>query len=266
MPDFLLRALLAGIGVALLAGPLGCFVVWRRMAYFGEAMAHSALLGVVLGVVLGVFPWVVVIAVCVCVAVILYALERHGKATLDSAIGLVAHGSLAFGLVLLSLAETIQVDLFAYLFGDILSVSIGDLWLIMGGGGAVLGVLALIWSPLLSVVVNPDVAKVEGVNVAAVKVAYLVLLALTVAAAMKIVGVLLVVAMLVIPASAARVISASPESMALMSVMVGVIGVIGGLWGAFQFDTPAGPSIVVTAVCLYAVIATAGAIMQRKYF
>ncbi len=257
-PEFLMRALFAGLGVAVLAGPLGCFVVWRRMAYFGEAMAHAALLGVVLGTVLGLFPWIVVISVCAGVAVILYMLESHGKATLDSAIGLVAHGSLAFGLVILSLAETVQVDLFAYLFGDILSVSPGDLWLILIGGVAVLSVLVFIWSPLLSVVVNPDVAKVEGVNVAAVKVLYLVLLALTVAAAMKIIGVLLVVAMLVIPASAARSISTSPEGMALSSIIIGVIGVSGGLWSAYQFDTPAGPSIVSVVVCLFALIVLFG--------
>ena len=156
IPDFLLRALLAGIGVAALAGPLGCIVVWRRMAYFGEAIAHAALLGVVLGAVLGVFPWAIIIAVCASVALILYVLERYGKATLDSAIGLVAHGSLAFGLVLLSFAETVQVNLLAYLFGDILSVSAHDLWLIAIGGLVVLSILAVIWSPLLSVVVPMD--------------------------------------------------------------------------------------------------------------
>ncbi|NQV44642.1 MAG: metal ABC transporter permease [Rhodospirillales bacterium] len=263
LPDFLLRALLAGIGVAILAGPLGCIVVWRRMAYFGEAMAHASLLGVVLGAVLGVFPWAIVITVCIGAALLLYVLERHGKATLDSAIGLVAHGSLALGLVVLSFAETVQVNLLAYLFGDILSVSQGDLWLILGGGLVVLCILAVIWSPLLSVVVNPDVAQVEGVNVAMVKVIYLVLLALTVAAAMKIVGVLLVVAMLVIPASAARALSTSPEGMALNATLVGIAGVCSGLWGAYQFDTPAGPSIVTAVVCLFAVFTCLGSIVGR---
>ncbi len=264
VPDFLLRALVAGIGVAILTGPLGCIVVWRRMAYFGEAIAHSALLGVVLGAVLGTLPWATVIVVCAGVALILYVLERRGKATMDSAIGLVAHGSLAIGLVLLSFADTVRVDLYAYLFGDILAVSQNDLWLIVIGGLAVLGVLSMIWSSLLSVVVNPDVAKVEGVNVTATKVIYLILLALTVASAMKIVGVLLVVAMLVIPASAARAVSASPEGMAAAAVLIGVAGVCGGLWGAYRFDTPAGPSIVTAMVCLFVVLACFGNVLSPR--
>lgn len=264
MPDFLMRALLAGLGVAIVAGPLGCIVVWRRMAYFGEAMAHSALLGVVLGAVLGTFPWLTVIAVCVVVAMILYVLERYGKATMDSAIGLAAHGSLAIGLVVLSFAETVRVDLFAYLFGDILAVSQGDLWLMVFGGLGVLGILAMIWSPLLSVVINPDVAKVEGVNVAVTKVIYLLLLALTVAAAMKIVGVLLVVAMLVIPASAARAVCTSPEGMAVTAALIGMAGVFGGLWAAYYFDTPAGPSIVTAVVCLFAVFACLGSVFGPR--
>lgn len=264
VPDFLCRALMAGLGVAVISGPLGCIVVWRRMAYFGEAIAHSALLGVVLGAVLGTMPWLTVIVVCAGVALILYQLERHGKATMDSAIGLVAHGSLAIGMVLLSFADTTQINLFAYLFGDILAVSRDDLMLIAFGGLAVLAVLTMIWSPLLSVVVNPDVAKVEGVNVAATKVIYLILLALTVASAMKIVGVLLVVALLVIPASAARVTSASPEGMALGAVLFGVAGVCGGLWGAYQFDTPAGPSIVMAVVCLFAAVGCLGAVFGLR--
>ena len=260
IPDFLLRALIAGLGVAVLTGPLGCIVVWRRMAYFGEAMAHSALLGVVLGAVLGALPWLMVIGVCAGVAVVLFVLERYSKATMDSAIGLVAHGSLALGLVLLSFVDTVQIDLFAYLFGDILAVSRTDIWFLLGGVAVVLLVLSFIWSALLSVVVNPDVAQVEGVNVTIVKITYLLLLAMTVASAMKIVGVLLVVAMLVIPASAARAVSRSPEGMAVTASLIGMAGVAGGLWGAYQFDTPAGPTIVVATVCLFAMFSCAGSV------
>jgi len=266
IPDFLWRALLAGIGVAILTGPLGCVIVWRRMAYFGEAMAHSTLLGVVLGVVLGTMPWVTIFAVCLAAAFVLYVLEQHGKATMDSAIGLVAHGSLAVGLLLLSLSETRQVNLLAYLFGDILAVSEGDLWLVLVGGLAVLVVLTVIWSSLLSVVVNPDVAKVEGVNVAATKVIYLLLLALTVASAMKIVGALLIVAMLIIPANAARAITSSPEGMAVSASLIGVAGVGAGLWGSYKLDTPAGPSIVTAVVILFAVFTIIGSIQGKPRF
>lgn len=263
IPDFMWRALLAGVGVAVLTGPLGCIVVWRRMAYFGEAMAHSALLGVVLGAMLGMLPWLLIVIVCSAVAMILYVLERRGLSTMDSAIGLLAHGALAIGIVLMSLTEAVQIDLFSYLFGDILAVSETDLWIILTGGIAVLAVLAMIWSSLLSVVVNPDVAEVEGVNVAATKIIFLLLLALTVATAMKILGVLLVVAMLVIPASGARILCTSPESMAVVASGFGVLGVLLGLIGGYQFDTPTGPSIVTGVICLFALSVVFGRVLIR---
>lgn len=264
IPDFMWRALLAGVGVAILTGPLGCIVVWRRMAYFGEAMAHSALLGVVLGAVLGTLPWATIVIVCSLVASLLYLLEQRGIATMDAAIGIVAHGALAIGLVLMSQNEALRIDLFSYLFGDILAVSTHDLWIIVIGGIVVSFVLAMIWSPLLSVIINPDVAKVEGVQVARTKIAFLILLALTVAAAMKILGVLLVVAMLVIPASGARAICQSPESMALAAAIIGILGVVLGLGGGYQFDTPTGPSIVTAVVSLFVLLAVSGRMLKKR--
>ncbi len=253
IPDFMVRALLAGLGVAVVAGPLGVFVVWRRMAYFGEALAHSALLGVVLGAVLGVLPWLVIIAVCSAVALILFALERSSGRGSDAAIGLIAQGSLAFALVILAFMESERIDLFAYLFGDILAVTRFDLWLIYGAGLVVLSVMALIWQSMLSMVVNEDVARVEGVNVTATKILHLLLLALFVSGAMKIVGVLLVVAMLIIPPSVARLLARSPESMVIISICVGMLSICGGLWASYSADTPAGPSIVVTAIGIFLV-------------
>jgi zinc transport system permease protein len=253
IPDFMLRAGLAGAGVAIVAGPLGAFVVWRRMAYFGEALAHSSLLGVVLGIVLGILPWVAVLGVSMTVAVLLYAMDQSKRATLDAAIGIIAHGALATGLVLLAFVETARVDLFAYLFGDVLAVTWHDLWLIYGGGAVIMGVLAHFWHAMLSVVVSEEVASVEGVNIPQTKLVYLLMLAVVVAAAMKIVGVVLIVALLIAPASTARQIAHSPEQMAVLASLAGVLSVIGGLWGSYQFDTPAGPSIVMAAIGLFVV-------------
>jgi zinc transport system permease protein len=249
--DFMLRALFAGIGVAIVAGPLGAFVVWRRMAYFGEALAHSALLGVVLGTILGVMPWLVIIAVCSAVAIILFILERSSGTGSDSAIGMIAQGTLALALVILAFIETERIDLFAYLFGDILAVTKQDLWMIYGVGALVLGIMAGLWQSMLSVVVNEDVARVEGINVTRTKIIHLLLLALVVSTAMKIVGVLLVVAMLIVPPSIARLMARSPESMAALSVIIGIVSVISGLMASYYADTPAGPSIVVAAIVIF---------------
>ncbi len=251
VPDFMARAMLAGAGVAIVAGPLGSFMVWRRMAYFGEALAHSSLLGVVLGIVLGVMPWLTVLALSLVVAILLYLMEQSRRATLDSAIGIVAHGALAVGLVLLAFVESARLDLFSYLFGDVLAVTRQEVWLIYGGGALVLGVLAIFWHPMLSVVVNEEVASVEGVNVTTTKIAHLMILAVVVAAAMKVVGVVLIVALLIAPASAARQLANSPEQMAVFASLAGVMAVAIGLWGSYQFDTPAGPSIVVAAIGLF---------------
>ena len=251
IPDFMLRAALAGAGVAIVAGPLGAFVVWRRMAYFGEALAHSPLLGVVLVIVLGVLPWITVLGVSVIVALLLYVMDRSKRSTLYAGIGIVAHGALATGLVLLSFVETARVDLFAYLFGDVLAATPHDLWLIYGGGTAVMAVMVMFWNPMLSVVVNEEVASVEGVNVTRTKLVHLMMLAVVVAAAMKVVGVLLIVALLIAPASAARQLSRSPEQMAILASVIGVISVIAGLWASYELDTPAGPSIVVAAIGLF---------------
>lgn len=253
IPDFMLRALFAGMGVAIVAGPLGAFVVWRRMAYFGEALAHSSLLGVVVGIALGIMPWIAILGISIVAALMLYSLEQSKRASMDSAIGIIAHGALAVGLVLLAFVETVRVDLFAYLFGDVLAVTIQDIWLIYGVGSLVMGLLMIFWHPMLSVVVSEEVASVEGVPVTRTKLVHLLMLAVVIAAAMKIVGVVLIVALLIIPASAARQIARSPEQMAVFASLAGVISVIIGLWAAYQFDSPAGPSIVVAAIGLFVV-------------
>jgi zinc transport system permease protein len=253
MDEFLLRALAAGLGLAVVAGPLGCFVVWRRMAYFGDALAHSALLGVVCGLLLGTAPLIGVVAVCVLVAVALAGMSRDRAVASDSLLGILAHGALALGLVLLSTMERVRVDLLGWLFGDILGVSWSDVVQVWGGAAMVLLLLAGHWRCLVAMAVDEDLARVEGHDVGRARLVLMLLVALSVAVAMKVVGVMLVTAMLVIPAAAARPLARTPEQMALAASALGGVAVLSGLLGSWQFDTPSGPSIVVAAVALFVI-------------
>ena len=260
MPDFLVRALLGGIGVALAAGPLGAFVVWRRMAYFGDTLAHSALLGVALGLLLGINPNVTVIVVCAVLAVVLVVLQRRQRfLASDTLLGILAHASLGLGLVTLAFLQTLRLDLLSLLFGDILAVTATDLAWIYGGGVAVLALLALLWRPLLSATVHEDLARVEGVPVTAVRLAYMLLIAVVIAVALKIVGVLLVTSLLIIPAATARRFATTPEQMAGLAALIGCLAVAGGLAGSWVWDTPSGPSIIVAAAALFVVALAAPA-------
>lgn len=251
LDDFLLRALLAGLGVALVAGPLGCFVVWRRMAYVGDTMAHASLLGVALGLLLGLDLGIGVLVVTVTVALLLAALQGQRLVGSDTLLGILAHGALSIGLVAVAFLDSVRLDLMAYLFGDILAVSRHDLLWIWGGGLVVLAGLAAVWRPLLAATVDPDLAFAEGASPPWVRLAFALLIAVTIAIAMKIVGVLLITALLIVPAATARRSARSPEGMAIAAAAVGMVAVTGGLALSFGADTPSGPSIVVAALVLF---------------
>jgi zinc transport system permease protein len=251
MDEFLIRALLAAIGVAVVAGPLGSFVVWRRMAYFGDTLSHSALLGVTLGFLLGADPTVGIIAVCTAVALLLALGERQRVLASDTLLGILSHSALSLGLVSLAFLETLRVDLMGYLFGDVLAVTWGDVSVVYIGGAVVLGVLAWLWRPLLAITVHEDLARVEGVPVRRVQIAFMLIIAVTIAIAMKVVGILLITSLLIIPAAAARALSRTPEQMAVLASIAGVLAVFGGLAGSFHWDLPSGPSIVTSAAVLF---------------
>lgn len=253
LDDFFTRALIAGAGVAALTAPLGCFVVWRRMAYFGDTIAHSALLGVALGFLLDVNLTLAVFTVAGLVAVALLAMQQRQTLSSDAILGILAHSTLALGLVIVAFMAWLRLDLMGYLFGDILAVSKADIAIIYFGGAAVLGVLMLIWRPLLAETTNFDLAKAEGMHPERTRLAFMILVAAVIAITMKIVGILLITALLIIPAAAARRFSNSPERMALISAGFGVAAVILGLNGSLYFDTPSGPSIVVAALILFLV-------------
>lgn len=251
MDDFLVLALLAGIGVALIAGPLGCFVVWRRMSYFGATLSHAALLGVALGLLLDISPTIGIIAVCLAVALVLANLERDPLFAADTILGILAHGTLALGLVVVAFMESVRVDLLGYLFGDILAVTMTDLAWIYGGGAVCLAILALVWRSLLVMSVQEDLAAVEGVPVARTRILFMLIIAFVIAVAMKVVGVLLIVSLLIIPAATARRFSKTPEQMAVLAAVAGCLAVAGGLLASATIDIPAGPGIVVVATALF---------------
>ncbi|TYO99179.1 zinc transport system permease protein [Geothermobacter ehrlichii] len=251
MDDFMLRALAGGLGVALVAGPYGSFIVWRRLAYFGDTLAHAALLGIAGALFFDLAPLAGVTSVCLLLALLLFLLQRQGRLAGDTLLGILSHTALALGLVVLSFMEEVRVDLLGYLFGDILATSGRDLWWIYLGGGTALLLLWRLWRPLLCLTADEDLARVEGVRVDLVKALFLLMLALVVAILMKIVGLILVTALLIIPAAAARQWTASPESMGAAASVIGMLAVAGGLTASWHWDTPAGPSIVLTAGGLF---------------
>ncbi|MEM8654961.1 MAG: metal ABC transporter permease [Pseudomonadota bacterium] len=253
LDDFLVRAGLAGVGTALAAAPLGCFVVWRRMAYFGDATAHAALMGVALSLAFQGPIMVGVLATALVMAVLVQSLSGRGLAE-DTLLGVLAHSALAVGLVAVSLLSGVRVDLMGYLFGDILAVSKGDLAVIWAGAAVVIGLIVWRWQRLLTATLNPDLAQSSGISARTEQMVVTAALAVTVAVAIKVVGALLIGALLVIPPAVARPLSRTPEAMALTTAGVGCGSALGGLAAAYHFDTPTGPTIVCVAAALFVLV------------
>jgi len=249
--DFVIRALLGGLGVAVIAGPLGCFVVWRRMAYFGEALAHSALLGVAIGFLLDLAPEFGILACCVLFALALAGLEGQRLLATDTLLGILAHSALALGLCVLALVEGLRIDLNAYLFGDVLAVTRRDLLLIGAVAVLVLTLMVWRWRDLIAITVSEDLAAVEGVPVSGVRLALTLMIAAFIGIGVKVVGMLLIVSLLIIPAAAARRLSRTPAQMAVLAALAGMLAVAGGLAGSLRLDVPAGPAMVVAASLMF---------------
>ncbi|SIQ15125.1 zinc transport system permease protein [Rhizobium sp. RU20A] len=251
--DFFTRALVAGIGLAITVGPLGCFIIWRRMAYFGDTMAHSALLGVGLALFFDMNIILSVFAVAAGVSLLLILLEKRGALSTDALLGILSHSALSLGLVLLAFMTWVRVDLINFLFGDILAVTESDIDIVWGGGVLVILSLIYLWRPLLASTVNPELAEAEGLEPQRAKIFFMLLLAAVIAIAMKIVGILLITSLLIIPAATARRFARTPEIMAVMASVIGACAVTLGLYGSLHYDTPSGPSIVVAALLIFVV-------------
>lgn len=253
MPDFLLYALIAGLALAIVAGPLGSFVVWRKMAYFGDTLSHASLLGVALGFMLKINLTFAVIVCCILVAVLLVSLQRKQPLASDTLLGILAHSTLSLGLVVLSFMPNVRVDLMEYLFGDILTITLTDLYWIVGGSLFSLMLIMMLWRQLLSITIHEELAAVEGMPITVIRLALMLLVAIVIAVAMKIVGVLLIASLLVIPPATAQRHARSPEQMAIGASILGMIAVCLGLTFSFYANAPTGPAIVVSAAALFVI-------------
>ncbi|PCI08434.1 MAG: hypothetical protein COB77_02340 [Gammaproteobacteria bacterium] len=253
MDDFIVYALAAGVAVALVVGPLGSVVVWRRMAYFGDTLAHAALLGVALAIAAEQLPMTGVGLMGVFIAAVLFWLEKQRDLSTDTLLGILSHSALALGLIVLSViqAQGFNINLMSYLFGDLLAVDRSDLLLMYGSVAFILLVFSQILSPLISISVNEELARVDGIAVEKIRFVFMILLALVIAVALKVVGILLITALLIIPAATARLYSKSPKQMVLVSILIAVMAVVIGLYASLNWDFPAGPAIVVAASLLF---------------
>lgn len=251
MIELLFPGWLAGMLLACAAGPLGSFVVWRRMAYFGDTLAHASLLGIAFGLLLDITPFYTVIAITLLLASVLAWLEKQPYLAADTLLGIMAHSALSLGLVVVSLMSGIRVDLMAYLFGDLLAVTGSDLPAITGGVMLVLAITGWQWRNLLALTVNPELAFIDGVNLPRTRLLLMLVTALTIGVAMKFVGALIITSLLIIPAASARCFARTPEQMAGLAVIMGMIAVSGGLTLSAIYDTPAGPSVVLNASLLF---------------
>ncbi|MBD1559107.1 zinc ABC transporter permease subunit ZnuB [Vibrio sp. S9_S30] len=251
MIEFLLPSILAGIAIALIAGPLGSFVVWRKMAYFGDTLAHASLLGLSLGFLLDINIYLALVICCIALAAILVTLQKQEVVATDTLLGILAHSSLSLGLVAISFFDNVRVDLMGYLFGDLLAVSPQDLIFIFAGGTFIVATLMYFWHPLLSSSVNEELASIEGINTDLMRLVLMLLVGVVIAVGMKFVGALLITSLMIIPAAAARRFSRTPEQMAMLSSVFGVIAVLCGLSFSWNLDTPAGPSVVISAAIIF---------------
>ena len=252
LDDFFIRAMLAGLGIAVVAGPLGSFVVWRRMAYFGDATAHAALLGVAVSLAFQISIYAGTMLVALAMAIAVSALVARGQA-MDTMLGVLSHSALAIGLVAISFVPSARSDLSAYLFGDILAVGRGDLALIWAGAAGVLAILAWRWQRLLTASLNEELAMAAGIDPRVERLVLSVALAVVVALSIRVVGSLLISALLIVPAAAARGLSRSPERMVGNAMLIAALAVVAGLSASLHWDTPAGPSIVTAAAAVFAV-------------
>ena len=248
---FFQRALLAGLAVALVAGPIGCFIVWRRMAYFGETLAHAGLLGAGLGLLFNVSIAIGAIVVAVLLSLMLLALKQQKQLAVDTILGILSHTALALGVLVIALVSGAVTGHLDILFGDVLTVSRNDVIEVWVVALSALALLAYLWRDMIAIAVHEDLAKAEGINVLRAELVFMLLIAFVTAISMKIVGLLLITALTVIPAAAARRLTTTPESMALVSIGLAAIAVVAGLLMSAGFGTVAGPSIVLSAGLLF---------------
>jgi zinc transport system permease protein len=247
--DFIIYALICGIGIALSLCPIGCVVLWKRMTFLGDAIAHSATLGVILGIVFSINTTYTILLVSILFVLVIMYLKKHH--TSDTLVAIFSHSFLAIGLVIISVLPYIRVDIMSYLFGDLLMVDTSDIIVISVLTTCILMWLYGRWKLLLSAAINEDLAIVEGINTKALELEFMLIMAILISLSIKIVGILLISSLLVVPAASARNLSQTPKQMMLYSIIFGLIAVIMGIMLSAFFDIPSGPAIVVSAICIF---------------
>lgn len=263
MNNFLINALIAGLAIAIICAPLGCFVVWRRMSYFGDSLAHSSLLGIALGLLLSVNVSLSILFVASGFSILLLWLQQQNFLATDTLLGILSHAALAIGLITISLIDKQNIDIYSYLFGDILSVSEQDLIMIIIGGTIVLGLLYVTWDQLTLIALNENLAQAEGVSVWKINLLFTIMMSIVVAISIQIVGIILITSMLIIPAAAARQWSKSPAQMVFLAMLIAACAVILGLFSSYQWDIPSGPAIVACASSLFAIISVSNICLKK---
>lgn len=248
---FILRGLAAAVVMAVLASPIGCLMIWRRMAYFSDSLSHSALAGVLLGVALGIGQNAGVALVVCLTALILAQISGRFVISMDLLLLIIGQTALCAGIIGFSYMPEIRTDLTAYLFGDVLSVTSRDLIFIAIVGGLCLLLLVLNWKKMIFTAVMPDLAQSEGISAKKQSATFMILTALFVALALKTTGLLLISALLIIPPCSARFFAETPEQMAGFGAIIGVFSVIAGLACSIYFDAPAAPAMEVICAVFF---------------
>lgn len=251
MFELLLPPLIVGIALSFITGPLGSFVVWRKMSYFGDTLSHAALFGIAIGFLLHINPFYAVIFITIILAIALVYLESQQKIAIDTLLGILAHSSLSLGVIVISLMKNIRVDLMGYLFGDLLAITFDDVYLMLGGIIIVSIILFFNWNKFLFVTVSEELAFSHGINIVRTKLLLTLVLALAIGLSMKFVGALIITSLLIIPAATARFYAKTPEKMAILAIIISVISIIGGLLFSAYYDTPTGPSVVIVNAMLF---------------
>ena len=248
---FMGRALLAAIGMGCISAVMGCFLLWRRMAFFGDAMAHASVLGVALGFLFHIDIYFFIAFICLILASVMGILQQRSRIPIDTWLAAISYTSLALGIIVIAKTPGIQIDPEAILFGDILSVNLPDLIGIYLSVLAVWTFIIIGWQKLLLITLDEELAIASGISLLPMRLGFTVCLALVTAVGIKASGALLLPALMILPAATMARFARSPEEMVGGATVCSVISVLLGMTASYYYDTPSGPTIVVMAFLFF---------------
>jgi zinc transport system permease protein len=261
---FMQKALVAGVLVSLICSIVSFFVLVNRLSFIGVGISHAAFGGVAIGVFLGFNPTWSAIVFSILTAWLIGMVSRKGMLSEDTTIGIFYAAAMALGVVIIGLSHGYNVDLFGYLFGNLLAVSHQDLWVVSLLGCLVLGTIAFFFKELLYISFDEESAQVNGVPVTFLYYLLLTLMAVTIVISIKVVGIILVSALLVIPAAAAYEISSHFRTVLIIAVLVGLVSALGGLFLSFRLNTASGATIVLLAAAIFLCFFTVRVLRSRR--